>query len=125
MNGSVPDPESIGFMAKMVAALVALGSLFGTWFGMHKYTHAKIDKKANIDTLNSLDKYVRENTVTKEVFQQHSDQDDKMLRDLTKEIGTQRGHVTDIFKQMREMEKIGTDRHIELLNAIHANGKKR
>lgn len=124
MGAPMPDPESVGFMAKMVGAMVALGGVFTTWFSLHKYTHAKIDKKAEQKTVDSLADTVRTHCITKDSFQQHVDQDNGLFRELSKEIGTQRGHVADIFKQMREMEKIGADRHIELLQAIHTGKRK-
>ncbi len=49
----------------------------------------------------------------------HSEQNDKLFSQFASELGLQRHDIGKIFEQMRDMEKIGHERHIELLNAIH------
>lgn len=119
MSAPIPQPEDIGFMAKMVVAAGGLLTLFGTWFGLHKYTLGKIDKKADRDAFNALAQRVEDHTISKEVFEEHTKSDKQQLVAINSEIGIQRAHVASIFNQMRDMEKTGHERHIELLKAIH------
>ena len=127
---SAPQPEDIGFMAKMVVAGGSLLTLFGTWFGLHKYTHGKIDRKADKDAFDKLSERVEDHTISRDAFDQHSQSDERQLGAINGEMAVQRGHIAKLFDKIEELgdktevrftvtEAKATDRHIELLNAIH------
>ena len=121
-------------MAKMVAAAGGLLTIFGAWFGLHKYTHGKIDGKADMKTLDALAKRVEEYAISRDVFDQHVKSDEQQLESIGKEISVQRGNIGKLFDKIDEasdrtevrfvtIEKQSVDRHIELLNAIHRLAK--
>ena len=127
---SAPQPEDIGLMAKMVGAAGGLLTLFGAWFGLHKYTHGKIDGKADVKALEDLADRMEKYAISKDVFEQHVRADEVALEALGKEIAVQRGNIGKLFDKIDEavsetqmrfttIEGRASDRHVELLNAIH------
>ena len=118
-------------MAKMVAAAGGLVTLFGAWFGLHKYTHGKIDMKTDKELFDKLSERVEDHTISRDTFDEHARSDERQLNAINGEIAIQRGNIKDIFEKISELndktevkftvlERQSTDRHIELLNAIHS-----
>lgn len=98
-NGSDPD-----LWAKIAGGFGAALSALGTWAWGH--THKRIDA-------------IDERTITRDDFNAHVRNDEKVQGAIKGELEVQRGHIGKIYDQMRDMEDKGHSRHVELLNAIH------
>ena len=116
---SAPQPEDIGLMAKMVVAAGGILALFGSWFGLHKYTHGKIDKKADKAAFDKLTEKVEQHTISRDVYEEHTRSDIRQLDALSSEIIRQRGHVEKIFDEIKDVRQEMSNGHKELMNAIN------
>jgi len=103
--------EEPGWLKEAFVALSAAVSFLATW--AWKHTHKRIDEK-----------------VSHEVFIQHQKSDEQQLEKISAEIAIQRQHTTKLFEKLEDLsdqtsvkftvlERLSTDRHIELLNAIN------
>ena len=111
-----PTPDDTGTLAKILGGLGTAVAIIGGW--LLKHTHDKIDTK-----------------VDKEAYMQRGKENDDKHSTVVSEIGVQRGNVAKIFDDIAEFKKdtahqfaclntkIDT-KHIALLEAIHALGKK-
>src|SRR3990167_16968 len=98
---TAPQPEDIGIAAKIMAGLGAALAALGTW--AWAWTHRRIesvDKKA--DSKASAEEVDRHRDHIAKLFDKISELSDK----------------TEI--KFTVLERQSTDRHIELLNAIHS-----
>jgi hypothetical protein len=59
-----------------------------------------------------------------EALSAHQGQDDKEFKALHDEQQMQRNHIGKIFDQMRQESQLSTQRHIELLTAIHSKADR-
>ena len=123
------DPDAQGWMAKALAAMGVALTALATWAWNH--THKRIDGKAEMKTLDDLARRVEDHTISRGEFDQHAKSDEQQLAAIGAEIGVQRNNIGKLFDKIDEavdrtevrfvtIEKQSFERHVELLNAIHA-----
>jgi len=98
---TAPQPDDVGLAAKIMGGLGAALAAIGTWAWAH--THARIkDVDMKADTKASAEEVDRHRDHISKLFDKISELSDK----------------TEI--KFTVLERQSTDRHIELLNAIHS-----
>ena len=111
-----PTPDETGALAKILGGLGTAVAIISGW--LLKHTHDKIDTK-----------------VDKDAYVDRGRTNDEKHGAVVMEIAVQRGNVAKIFDDIAEFKKdtarqfacLNTkidEKHIDLLNAIHAAGKK-
>ena len=127
---SAPDPEGFSALSSKIIA-GALAALAAAWGWMLHATHQKIDSKADREAFMTLAEKVEDHMITKAQFDEHAKSDERQLGSLNEEMGRRRKIEETLFEKITELgsetqvrftqvERAASDRHIELLNAIHA-----
>lgn len=110
-----------GIAWKLLAGAGAALTALATWAWNH--THSRIkdmdDTKADRNALCNLVKKVEEHMITKEVFDQHLESDEKQLGAIDSELSVQRGHIAKIFDKLEDVRATIHAQHVEIINAIH------
>ena len=124
---TTPSGDDIGLAAKIMGGMGAALSALGAWEWAH--THARIDRKADKEAFDKLSAHIETHMIGTTAFSEHTKSDERQLEQLNGEISTQRGHIAKLFDKIEELgdktevkfnvlERLGTERHIELLKAI-------
>jgi hypothetical protein len=124
-----PDGDDVGLLTKILGGL--LGALSAAYWWMWNMTHKRIDGKAEAKEMDELVKRIEEHTISKGLFDEHTKSDDKALAAISVEMATQRGNIGKLFDKLEESnaethvrftksDHDAHQRHIDLLNAIHA-----
>lgn len=127
------EPTDHEWIWKIVAGLWAAVTALATWAWHH--THKLVDGKADGKALDALTRRVEEHTISRDMFEQHVKSDDQQLAGIAKEMDTQRANVVKLFEKIEEavdrtevrfsrIEQQAHDRHVQLLEAIHAVGRQ-
>ena len=114
--------------SKILAGAVA--ALAAAWGWMLRATHQKIDGKATKEAFETLEKKVEDHMITKAQFGEHVKADERQLADLSDEMERRRNIEATLFEKIEEVgsktevrftqvERAASERHVELLNAIH------
>jgi hypothetical protein len=119
---ATPTPEDASLITKMLGALGAAFSAVVAWMWVH--THARIGGKADKEAFDKLSKHVGEHAISKEQFDEHTKSDDRQFAAILVEQSKSREIQAKIFDQMRDMETVSANRHIDILNAINGRSAK-
>jgi hypothetical protein len=126
---SVDEPN---LLSKALA--VAMAALAAAWGWMLHATHQKIDGKADKEAFVNLTQRVEDHMITKAQFDEHVKSDDRQLSELNAEMGRRRDNEEKLFDAVQDLgdktevrfaqvESTASDRHIEMMKAIHAIGR--
>jgi len=109
-------PEQ-SYWREAIGALVGLLSLLFGW--IWKSTNARIDGKASLASVEALQMTVNKG-VSSQLFEQHTESDERFFQMLSEEQKIQRSHIGKLFDVVTEEKEKNRDRHDAVMDAIHS-----